>query len=112
MIPVTKKAVHTYIEHNLTENFGRSIVFDDIKGRFFQNYAFKCCYSKFDIYGQEPLAEVKEVHITISIFQFLTHFEPFQTIVFDKVSMNVIREKNKKVNVLDLIKPAEKSKKL
>ena len=75
VIPVTKKAVHTYIEHNLTENFGRSIVFDDIKGTIFSKITLSnVVIQNSDIYGQEPLAEVKISYYTLFYFSPLNSF--------------------------------------
>tara|TARA_Y100001935_G_scaffold254871_1_gene265416 strand:- start:5232 stop:9908 length:4677 start_codon:yes stop_codon:yes gene_type:complete len=102
VIPMTKPILHSFIQAQISDALSKDVTIEDVEGTFFSSIVLSnVVIQNSDEYSPSVFAVVKHVSFDVSFFHFLANAQLLKKVTFEDVSLNVIRNRDKKVNVFD-----------
>ena len=102
VIPMTKPILHSFIQAQISDALSKDVTIEDVEGTFFSSIVLSnVVIQNSNEYSPSVFAVVKHVSFDVSFFHFLANAQLLKKVTFEDVSLNVIRNRDKKVNVFD-----------
>ena len=104
-VPNVQAFVRGAVEKKLSHELSRKITIDNISGTFFSNIVLSDVHILDDeMFSEQALVHVDTVFVELTPFILFNDFRGFRTIIFDGVSLNVVRNKEKKINLFEFVR--------